>query len=91
MAGLPPLYAPRPVSTDPDAIEPEGDAPEPSPCQACRGLGTVVSNLGGEPSTVTCPWCEGTTMFLPEHNAQAHWGDNPPRGATAAPAADAPA
>jgi DnaJ-class molecular chaperone len=44
---------------------------EPSPCSACRGSGEVISNLGGEPSTRPCPWCEGTGMFIPEHDAQA--------------------
>jgi hypothetical protein len=31
----------------------------------------VISNLGGSPSTQTCPWCEGTGRFIPEHDAQA--------------------
>lgn len=43
---------------------------EPSPCTACRGTGKVISNLGGTPSTIDCPWCEGTGEFLPEHDAQ---------------------
>ena len=43
-------------------------------CRACRGTGTVISNLGGSPSEVDCPWCEGTGKFIPEHDAQAHWG-----------------
>ena len=49
--------------------------PEPpedrTTCTACRGTGEVVSNLGGSPSRVPCPWCEGTGRFLPEHDAQA--------------------
>jgi len=76
------------VSTDPDSIDPDAEAPEPSPCQACRGLGTVVSNLGGEPTTVTCPWCDGTTMFLPGHNAQAHWATDAPDASDAPAATD---
>jgi DnaJ-class molecular chaperone len=40
------------------------------PCAPCRGTGQVISNLGGEPSTVTCPWCEGGGMQLPGHDAQ---------------------
>jgi hypothetical protein len=33
----------------------------------------VVSNLGGSPSEVTCPWCDGTGRFTAGHDAQAHW------------------
>jgi DnaJ-class molecular chaperone len=46
---------------------------EPQECQPCRGTGKVISNLGGSPSTIDCPWCEGTGVFIPEHDAQAHW------------------
>jgi DnaJ-class molecular chaperone len=48
-------------------------ADEPTPddqCRACRGTGSVISGLGGEPRPVTCPWCEGGGRFIPEHNAQ---------------------
>jgi hypothetical protein len=31
----------------------------------------VISNLGGEPHDVTCPWCEGSGDRLPGHDAQA--------------------
>ncbi|MBJ7329053.1 MAG: hypothetical protein JHC95_04090 [Solirubrobacteraceae bacterium] len=41
------------------------------PCPPCRGTGKVTSNLGGSPSTVTCPWCEGGGILLPDHDAQA--------------------
>jgi len=45
---------------------------DPQPCTVCRGTGTVQSNLGGTPSTVACPWCEGTGTYLgAEHDAQA--------------------
>jgi hypothetical protein len=37
----------------------------------CRGTGTLISNLGGSPSTQDCSWCEGTGVFLPDHDAQA--------------------
>jgi len=47
-------------------------------CRACRGTGKVISNLGGSPSEVDCPWCEGTGKFIPEHDAQAHWGGEKP-------------
>ncbi len=38
-------------------------APEPAVCSPCRGTGTVISNLGGDSHTVTCPWCGGTGRF----------------------------
>lgn len=47
------------------------DVDEPQPCSVCRGAGTLISNLGGKPSTVPCGWCEGTGTFLPDHDAQA--------------------
>ena len=44
---------------------------DPQACRPCRGTGPVISNLGGSPSTVTCPWCEGTGRYTPGHDAQA--------------------
>jgi DnaJ-class molecular chaperone len=40
-------------------------------CTACRGTGRVISNLGGSPSEVPCPWCDGTGVRIPGHDAQA--------------------
>ena len=55
-------------------------------CRACRGTGKVISNLGGSPSEVDCPWCEGTGKFIAEHDAQAHWGpQKPAEGSEEAP------
>ncbi len=53
------------------------DAPtDPPPCPPCRGTGKVISNLGGSPSEVTCPWCEGSGLLPPpEHDAQARFRD----------------
>jgi DnaJ-class molecular chaperone len=31
----------------------------------------VISTLGGTPQQVTCPWCEGSGRFIPDHDAQA--------------------
>jgi DnaJ-class molecular chaperone len=54
------------------SAEPETpDVETPLPCTVCRGTGTLISNLGGSPSSVTCAWCEGTGTFLPDHDAQA--------------------
>ena len=53
------------------AADEETPVAEPQPCSPCRGTGQVISNLGGSPSTVTCPWCEGTGRFIPDHDAQA--------------------
>jgi hypothetical protein len=40
----------------------------------CRGSGELISNLGGTPSKVSCPWCEGTGVRVAGVDAQAHWG-----------------
>lgn len=50
-----------------DEKEPQG----PIPCSPCRGAGKLNSNSGGEPQEVDCPWCEGSGVFIEEHDAQA--------------------
>ncbi len=40
----------------------------------CRGSGKLISNLGGSPSEVVCPWCEGGGVRIPGIDAQARWG-----------------
>lgn len=45
-------------------------------CSACRATGRVISNLGGTPSQIECPWCDGTGRFIPGHDAQAKHGDD---------------
>ncbi len=40
---------------------------------ACGGGGMVISNLGGSPSKVTCPWCEGSGVRRPGIDAQARF------------------
>jgi len=42
-------------------------------CLPCRGTGRVISNLGGAPSQVECPWCGGHGVRQREVDAQAHW------------------
>ena len=48
----------------------------------CRGTGKLVSNLGGSPSTVTCPWCNGGGVRVAGIDAQAKWLENEPRLST---------
>jgi len=45
----------------------------PRECMACRGTGQVVSHLGGDAKSVSCPWCAGTGMRSPGVDAQASW------------------
>jgi hypothetical protein len=45
----------------------------------CRGSGKVISSLGGTPSTVTCPWCEGGGVRLAGIDAQSKWQDGEKR------------
>jgi DnaJ-class molecular chaperone len=52
-----------------DADQDAGD--DRSVCSPCRGTGTVISSLGGEPHEETCPWCGGTGVFTPGRDAQA--------------------
>ncbi len=40
---------------------------------ACRGTGQVISNLGGTPSKLTCPWCAGSGERVAGIDAQARW------------------
>lgn len=48
-----------------------GGGGEPVRCAPCRGTRQVISNLGGEQTRVTCPWCEGSGVQIPGHDAQA--------------------
>ena len=65
---------------------------EPRECMACRGTGRVISNLGGTPSTVGCPWCSGSGLRPAEIDAQEHWGEGEvsPEQAAADAGGDAP-
>jgi hypothetical protein len=46
---------------------------EPRECMPCGGSGQVISNLGGSPRKVPCPWCGGTGMRDQHADAQAAW------------------
>ena len=61
---------------------------EPRECMPCRGSGTLVSNLGGAPANVKCPWCEGTGMRRVGVDAQAGWPANEVPEAPPEPAAE---
>ncbi|MEA2269726.1 MAG: hypothetical protein QOD55_670 [Solirubrobacteraceae bacterium] len=54
-----------------DDSQTEDATAEPRPCAPCRGTGRVISNLGGAPQEVTCPWCDGAGRYTPGHDAQA--------------------
>ncbi len=45
----------------------------PRECMPCRGTGKVISNLGGTPSTVACPWCGGSGERVAGSDSQARW------------------
>jgi DnaJ-class molecular chaperone len=57
-------------------------------CSACRGTGRVISNLGGEPHEIACPWCEGSGLLKPGHDAQEHVSE--PSGSRPAPGHQTP-
>jgi hypothetical protein len=60
------------ASEDESAADAAPDPPaDPVACSACRGTGQVVSNLGGHPNLVECPWCDGGGVRLADHDAQA--------------------
>jgi len=61
------------ASDDGDSEDLTEGTHEPRECMACRGSGRVISNLGGSPSTVPCPWCGGAGLRLIGGDAQAHW------------------
>ncbi len=44
----------------------------------CRGTGRVISNLGGTPSTVACPWCKGSGIRQAGVDAQEAWRESDP-------------
>jgi DnaJ-class molecular chaperone len=51
-------------------------------CMPCRGTGKVISNLGGSPQEVTCPWCEGSGTRVSGVDAQAAWLEGKAAGGT---------
>jgi hypothetical protein len=42
----------------------------------CSGSGQLISNLGGTPSKVQCPWCGGGGVRVSGTDAQAAWPAN---------------
>ena len=56
-----------------DSEDQAGETHEPRECMACRGSGKVISNLGGTPKEVACPWCEGSGRRIAGIDAQEPW------------------
>lgn len=56
----------------------DADVPQ---CMPCRGTGTLISNLGGTSTPVSCPWCGGTGIRQQGVDAQQRWRE--PEGASA--------
>jgi hypothetical protein len=56
----------------------------------CRGSGQVISNLGGSPSQVKCPWCAGSGVRVADIDAQAGWPTEQPEPVEEAPATGPP-
>ena len=54
------------------AKAPQG-ASDARACMPCRGSGKVISNLGGSPKSISCPWCEGAGVRRADIDAQATW------------------
>lgn len=73
------------ASESTDSEDRTEEAHQPRECMPCRGSGKVISNLGGTPSTVTCPWCEGGGVRLPGVDAQTRWRED---GGDGEPAVD---
>jgi DnaJ-class molecular chaperone len=61
------------ASDDSDSEDRIEASHEPRECMACRGTGRVISNLGGTANSVSCPWCDGRGVRIPEIDAQARW------------------
>jgi DnaJ-class molecular chaperone len=66
---------PRRGSADEEGEQDEAEATaaesqDPRVCMPCHGSGKVLSNLGGEASEVTCPWCRGGGERLTGADAQ---------------------
>jgi DnaJ-class molecular chaperone len=62
------------ASGDDDSEDLTSGSHEPRECMACRGTGSVISNLGGTAANVECPWCAGSGVRSAEIDAQARWG-----------------
>jgi len=76
------------ASGDEDSEDLDGATHRPRECMACRATGKVISNLGAGPSTIDCPWCEGSGMRPAEIDAQARWGEREPQAEAPPPAGE---
>ena len=66
------------ASEQTDSADATEQSQGPRECMPCRGTGKVISNLGDAPSSVTCPWCEGSGTRVAGIDAQAKWLENEP-------------
>ena len=80
-------YPRRSVAAPEESEERAADASTgPEPCSPCRGTGKVISNLGEKREELSCPWCEGSGVRIPEHDAQEHFkGETEPASPADAP------
>jgi hypothetical protein len=81
--------APSPEGERNDSGAQEPGSHGPRECMACRGSGQVISNLGGTPSKLQCPWCGGSGVRDAGADAQARWAER--EGAEAGPPEPEPA
>jgi DnaJ-class molecular chaperone len=61
------------MADEADEDEVAAAAHGPRECMPCRGTGKVISGLGGEQKSVTCPWCNGSGERQTGVDAQAKW------------------
>ena len=78
------------MASDEDNSEDQAETSHaPRECMPCRGSGQVISNLGGAPSRISCPWCGGSGVRVPGIDAQAGWPAEAELEAGASGSADA--
>jgi DnaJ-class molecular chaperone len=69
-AAKPTRKPPSSTGHDDDGEDSAAEGHEPRVCMPCHGTGKIISNLGGHPRKVTCPWCRGGGERLTGADAQ---------------------
>jgi DnaJ-class molecular chaperone len=64
------------ASENTDSEDQAEESHGPRECMPCSGSGQLISNLGGTPSKVQCPWCGGGGVRVAGTDAQAAWPAN---------------